>query len=143
MRQDIEKYVQAFEECGLNKHVNNPNKAPVSKTSIPGKPLEEMMLDFLGPFQTAREHPYRYVIQMQNMFSRFIIFVPSIDARAKTAADAVVERWISLFGIPEKIRSDRGPHFIAEVFEELCKRASVLNHSTLEFRDFSKRAPGS
>ena len=62
---------------------------------------------------------------MQNVFSRFIIFVPSIDARAKTAADAVVERWISLFGIPEKIRSDRGPHFIAEVFEELCKRVGI------------------
>ena len=125
MRQDIEQYVQACEECGLNKHVNNPNKAPVSKTSIPGKPLEEMMLDFLGPFQTAREHPYRYVLQMQDVFSRFIIFVPSIDAKAKTAADAVVERWISLFGIPEKMRSDRGPHFIAEVFEELCKRVGI------------------
>ena len=50
MRQDIEQFVQACEECGLNKHVNNPNKAPVSKTSITGKPLEEMMLDFLGPF---------------------------------------------------------------------------------------------
>jgi transposase InsO family protein len=125
MRQEIENYIQACEECGLNKHVNNPNKAPVVKTSIPGKPLDEMMLDFIGPFQAASSHPFRYVLQMQDVFSRFIVFVACVDSTALTAADAVMGRWLCLFGMPKTMRSDRGPHFIAEVFEELCRRAGI------------------
>ena len=50
MKQEIEKFVQGCEECGVNKHVNHPNKAPAGVTSIPGEPLVEVMLDFLGPF---------------------------------------------------------------------------------------------
>ena len=82
MKQEIEKFVQGCEECGVNKHVNHPNKAPAGVTSIPGEPLEEMMLDFLGPFQTARSHPYRYILQTQDVFSRFIMFIPCVDAQA-------------------------------------------------------------
>ena len=125
MRQEIEKYILNCGECGLNKHVNNPNKAPASKTSIPGKPLDEMMLDFLGPFQAARDHPFRYVLQMQDVFSRFIVFVPCTDCRAVTAAEALMGRWLCLFGMPKTIRSDRGTHFIAEVFEDLCTRVGI------------------
>ena len=100
---------QCCEECGVNKHVDHPNKAPAGVTSIPGEPLEEMMLDFLGPFQTARSHPYRYILQTQDVFSRFIMFIPCVDAQASTAADAVMERWICTFGMPKRIRSDGGP----------------------------------
>ena len=125
MRQDIETYIQGCEECSLNKHVNNPNKAPVAKTSLPGNPLDEMMLDFIGPFPAAREHPFRYVLQMQDVFSRFLIFVACIDNTAKTAADEVTERWLCLFGMPRSMRSDRGQHFVAEVFEELCRRSGI------------------
>ena len=127
MKQEIEKFVQGCEECGVNKHVNHPNKAPAGVTSIPGEPLEEMMLDFLGPFQTARSHSYRYILQTQDVFSKFIMFIPCVDAQASTAADAVMERWICTFGMPKRIRSDRGPHFVAEVFRELCIRVGITH----------------
>ena len=41
MKQEIEDYVAACEECEINKHINNPNRAPRTETSIPGLPLEE------------------------------------------------------------------------------------------------------
>ena len=113
MKKDLEDYVAQCEECGNNKHVNNPNKAPCTKTSIPGKPLEEIMIDFLGPFQQARTHQYRYILQIQDVFSRYIVFVPCRDSTAITASMAVMERWICLFGISKKLRSVRSPHIIA------------------------------
>ena len=110
MKQEIEKFVQSCEECGVNKHVNHPNKAPAGVTA--------------GPFQTARSHPYRYILQTQDVFSRFI---PCVDAQASTAADTVMERWICTFWMPKRIRSDRGPHFAAEVFRELCIRVGITH----------------
>lgn len=125
MRQEIEEYVAQCEECGKNKHMNHPNSAPANRTSIPGQPLEMVMIDFVGPFQAASTHSFRYVLQIQDVFSRYILFVPTVDALATTAVEAMMDRWISLFGVPKSLRSDRGPHFIAEVFAGMCTRAGI------------------
>ena len=97
MKGDIEKYVKGCALCSLNKHVNHPNKAPMPETSIPDKPLEELMIDFLGPFQRARTHQFRYVLQIQDVLSRFILLIPCQDATAETAASCLVDRWVCLF----------------------------------------------
>ena len=125
MKEDITKFIQQCVQCGVNKHVNTPNQAPMSKTNTPNNPLEEIMVDFVGPFQQARSHNFRYALQIQDVFSRFLIFVPTIDNTAPTAAEAIRTRWLAIFGMPKKIRSDRGSHFTAEIFEDLWKSAGI------------------
>ena len=125
MKQQIQEYIAACEECGRNKHVNNPNTAPAKETSIPGAPLEEVMVDFLGPFQVARTHNFRYIFQIQDVFSRFLVFVPTEDSQTKTAANTLKEQWVCLFGVPKTLRSDRGKHFTAEVFTLLCQSLGI------------------
>ena len=125
MRQDIADYVSKCEMCGQNKHVNHPNKAPPGVVGLPEDTLLEIITDFIGPFQEARSHRFRYVLQIQDVLSRFLVFVPTVSNTAKTAADALMERWLCLFGMPKTIRSDRGRHFTAEVFEELCKMLNI------------------
>ena len=125
MKSDITQFIRECTQCGVNKHVNTPNTAPQSRTNIPSKPLEEIMVDFVGPFQQARSHNFRYALQIQDVFSRFLIFVPTIDSTAPTAAEAIRTRWLAIFGMPQRIRSDRGTHFTAEIFEELWKSAGI------------------
>jgi hypothetical protein len=83
------------------------------------------MIDFVGPFQPARSHRFRYALQIQDVFSRFLIFEPTIDCTAPTAAEMLTKRWISIFGMPSTLRSDRGSHFTAEVFEEVCRLSGI------------------
>lgn len=125
MKDDVEEFVANCELCGRNKHMNHPNKAPAIMMPLPASPLDETMIDFVGPFQAARTHRYRYVLQIQDVLSRFLVFVPCTDSTAKTAADAMISRWLCLFGMPEIIRSDRGKHFVAELFEELCSQLGI------------------
>jgi hypothetical protein len=125
MRQDVEDFVGHCEQCSKNKHLNRPNEAPQSKTSMPAGPLEELMIDFVGPFQQARTHNFRYALQMQDVFSRFLLFIPAVDCTAKTAAESVKARWLATFGMPSRLRSDRGTHFTAEVFKELCSITGI------------------
>ena len=125
MKQDIDNFVRDCKLCSKNKHVNKPNEAPQSLTSIPNGPLVEVMIDFVGPFQEARSHKFRYALQVQDVFSRFLIFEPTVDSTAQTAAVVLKNRWISIFGMPSTLRSDRGKHFTAEVFEELCKLSGI------------------
>ena len=125
MKQDIDEFVRDCKLCSRNKHVNKPNEAPQSLSSIPNGPLVEVMIDFVGPFQEARSHKFRYALQVQDVFSRFLIFEPTVDSTALTAAVVLKNRWISIFGMPSTLRSDRGKHFTAEVFEELCKLSGI------------------
>ena len=125
MRQDVENFVAKCEECSKNKHENHPNIAPRDKTSIPDQTLEELMIDFVGPFQTARTHPHRYILQIQDVLSRFLIFKACEDSTAKTAAETLLDEWVAIFGVPKRLRSDRGRHFVNDVFEEICSRTGI------------------
>ena len=62
MKEDVEKFVAACDLCGKNKHLNHPNRAPPNIVPLPGGPLDETMIDFIGPFQAARSHQYRYLL---------------------------------------------------------------------------------
>ena len=125
MKKDIEDYIRGCEQCSKNKHVNNPNKAPSKETSIPEEPLEEIMVDFVGPFQPANSHKFRYALQIQDVFSRYLLLIPTVDSTADTAIETITIRWLACFGLPKKVRSDRGSHFTAEVFKGLCTNAGI------------------
>ena len=40
---------------------------------------------------------------------------------AETAAMVLLERWVTVFDIPETVQSDRGLHFTGAVFREMCR----------------------
>ena len=128
MRKDLNEYIASCEGCGKNKHMNHPNKAPMQETTIPSAPLDRIQVDFLGPFQMARSHNFRYALQIQDVLSRYLLFVPTEDCTADTAAQTVTERWVSAFWIPKEIVSDQGRHFTAQVFEGMCARTGIKHY---------------
>ncbi len=127
MKEDVVKYVAACERCGRNKHSTHPNVAPFQETDLPHVPLDHLQVDFAGPFRVAQSHPYVYVLQVQDVLSRFVRMVPCTDNSAKAAVQCLMEQWICIFGVPSTINSDRGTHFTSEVFEGICKAVGI-NH---------------
>ena len=49
---------------------------------------------------------------------------------AKTVAEAIVELWINVFSVPEKIHTDRGACFTATLFQELMKLLGIMHTVT-------------
>ena len=125
MVKDIKEYVQKCERCGKNKHITNPNVAPLQVMDMPEKVFDKLQVDFLGPFPHSTAHEYIYALQIQDILSRYVVFVPTKDNTALTAASVVFEDWLCKFGPPLIIQSDRGSHFSAEVFNEMCKLAGI------------------
>lgn len=122
MKQDVSTYVNGCEMCGQNKLPKNPGRAPLQHTEIPSRPLAKLQVDFVGPFPQTDAHPFRYVLQVQDIFSRYLMLLPAEDNTAETAARLVHSRWICTFDVPMEITSDRGPHFAAETFQAMCRR---------------------
>ena len=127
MKQDVIEYVAACEECGRNKHSTHPNIAPFQETDLPNVPLDHLQIDFAGPFKIAQSHPYRYVLQIQDVLSRFVRMIPCVDNTADVAVECLMTQWVCIFGVPATINSDRGTHFTSAVFQGICKVVGI-NH---------------
>ena len=125
MKQDVSRYVNGCEMCGKNKLPKKPGRAPLQHNDIPDRPLAQLRVDFAGPFPQTDAHPFRYVLQVQDVFSRYLMLLPAEDNTAETAARLVHDRWICTFDVPLLITSDRGPHFAAETFRAMCRRVGV------------------
>ena len=56
----------------------------------------------------------------------------TIDATAQSTAECLLQHF-GRFGAPRQLRSDRGPHFIAEVVEQFLTHAGVEHKLTLAY----------
>ena len=125
MGKDINLRLKRCEQCGKNKHETHPNKAPLQVMDIPEKAFDKLQVDFLGPFQASPAHTYRYALQVQDILSRFLTFIPTEKDDAETAATVVFEKWVCRYGPPKIIQSDRGTHFASQVFQAMCSLAGI------------------
>ena len=68
---------------------------------------------------------YKYVLAIQDVFSRYSVLIPTKDCSSETAAQMFYEKWISQFGIPLVVQSDRGTHFLGTVFTKFCRQLGI------------------
>jgi len=52
---------------------------------------------------------------------------------AQTVADAFVQLWVSRYGVPEVVTTDRGPQFMSNVWSCLCKMIGMKHKTTTAY----------
>ena len=87
--------------------------------------MDKVQIDFCGPFHKSIPDGMKYILAIQDVFSRYCILIPTRDCKAETAAQVFRVRWVCQFGIPLMVQSDRGTHFKALVFQETCKALGI------------------
>ena len=120
--QGIYTEVEFFiENCSICQRMKKKSKKP--NTFL--KPLkqadqifERVHLDLFGPLKTHTGKAY--VCSMVDSFSKFAIFsvIPTKDA--ETVAKCFFDNWISIFGSPLSIVTDRGTDFHTETMQKVC-----------------------
>lgn len=125
MKRDVEVHISKCEACDINQRMKTPGKAPLQSTEIPDYMNGTVQIDFIGPFPSSSKHHFRYILQMQDILTRYIIMVPTQDATSETASRILVDRWVCLFGLPHTLSSDRGSHFTSELFQAVCRETCI------------------
>ncbi|KAF8789985.1 Retrovirus-related Pol polyprotein like [Argiope bruennichi] len=63
-------------------------------------------------------------------FTKWPVAIPIPDQGASTVAEELIRSWISHYGVPMILHSDRGTNFNSALFTELCKRLRILKTRT-------------
>ena len=91
-------------------------------------PLELVHVDFTS-IETTMElnqpPSIKNVLVITDHFMRYSIAFVTKDQKAKTVVRILYEQFISVFGTPAKLLSDRGANFTSALVEELCSAFGI------------------
>ena len=59
--------------------------------------------------------------------------VPLADVSASSVARALLHHWVSRFGVPDLITSDRGPQFSSAVWSAVCGLLNIKHVMTTAY----------
>ena len=118
----ITNHVASCEKCNKN----NPELPKTARGGlldpiVVGDVWETVGMDILGPLPRTRDKGYKYVLVLVDYVSKFSFAIPLRNINATTVARAMVEKVFTIFGIPQKIISDRGQPFVSSLQRAILK----------------------
>ena len=119
---DIKLYIASCKYCTERKSSPIKKHSPDSLSS--GYPFEKVSIDITGPLPAASRGE-RYILGIIDNFSKFPALIPLKTATAENVARALYKNWISVYGVPSVIHSDRGTEFENELILDMCKLLGI------------------
>ena len=112
--------------CCLQYEGGTP-KAPLCPI-VATTPLDLLHVDFTSIETTMELNQLPIVanaLVFQDHFTKHVLAYVTPDQTVKTTAKFLYEGYISIFGAPVRLLSDRGASFTSSIIEELCKILSI------------------
>ncbi|XP_061436491.1 LOW QUALITY PROTEIN: uncharacterized protein LOC133361583 [Lethenteron reissneri] len=94
------------------------------------RPLTQ--IDLQGPFPRSHRGN-RYILVAVEYFTRYPVAVAIPDKTALMVARAFVEHYVLKHGIPERVLTDQGSEFEAELFQALCREFGIQKDRTTAY----------
>ena len=118
MKREIEDWIRKCVSCQRQKLVRVKNRQPMVITDTPPEALFKVALDTVGPLPVTPE-VNKYVLTMQDCFSKYCLAVPMPDKSASTVADAYARNFIAIHGTPKVILTDCGGEYNNKILRHL------------------------
>jgi cleavage and polyadenylation specificity factor subunit 1 len=132
---NVAEWCRDCQHCQRGK-ITKQATAAVQPIPIPGRRFSHVHVDLVGPLPVSKEG-YKYLFTMIDRSTRWLEALPVKDLEAATAADALVSGWISRFGVPADITSDRGTQFCSQVWRAMCEKLGITHHTTTAYHPAS------
>ena len=128
MAGDAERYCRQCTQCQECK-VPAPIRAPL--TSVPiGKPWQVIAVDILEV--PVSYHNNRYLLVIQDYFTKWAEAIPLCDQTALSIATALVNLF-SRFGIPDVVHSDQGRNFKSTLLKQTLEAFGTTKTRTTAY----------
>jgi len=130
MKRDIRRWCRECHACQTSK-ISRHIKSPLSTRSEPDARFCSLHVDLVGPLPVSQGMTYLFTII--DRFTRWPEAIPLPDAHATSCAQALLQHWISRFGVPTEITSDRGRQFTSTLWSELGTLLGIKTNNTTAY----------
>ena len=130
LRKDVKTWASTCIACQCAKvpcHV----KAPLGPFLIPERRFEHVHVDLVGPFPASRG--FTHLLTMVDRTTRWPEAVPLSSTTSSEVAWAFIYSWVSRFGVPLDLTSDRGSQFTSELWNTVAGSLGVKLHRTTAY----------
>ncbi|CAH8676919.1 unnamed protein product [Schistosoma rodhaini] len=93
--------------------------------------FQHVHVDLVGPLPPS--NGFTYIFTAVDRFTRWPIACPIKDISAENIAAVFLDRWISNFGVPSTVTSDRGSQFQSHLFNEFTRILGIHHITTTAY----------
>lgn len=118
MNRDSKTWARSCLECQRCK-ISRHTASSVSRFPDVDRRFEHVHIDLVGPLPES--NGFKYLLTCIDRYTRWPEVIPIKDTLAETVAESFVAHWVSRFGCPDTVTTDRGPQFESRVFRRLAE----------------------
>ena len=133
MRKDIKERILKCLKCQLHKINRRTIKNPMRITDTPKTPMQKISMDIIGPYRKSPTGN-TIVLTIHCLLTKFLVLIPLEDQTAPLVADALINRFICIFGTPEIILTDLGKNFTSDLLKEIARRFRIEKVYTTAYK---------
>ena len=109
------KLCLACQRCKIGRHV----RAPLHPISTKSERFLHLHIDLVGPLVPS--NGFKYLLTIRDRFTKLPMAIPLKDIESSTVIHEFCSHWLSMFGLPLTISTDRGSQFVSNLFEEFLE----------------------
>ena len=113
-----------FQSSKIHTHI----KSPLETFNVPHRRFDHIHVDLVGPLPPS--DGFTHLLTIEDRFSRWPEAVPLNDISTIACARALIYHWISRFGIPMDMSSDRGS---SQLWSSVAKLLGITLHHTTAY----------
>jgi transposase InsO family protein len=127
---DVTAWAKACLGCQRAK-VHRHVQVPPQHIPVPSRRFSHIHVDLVGPLPASKGFTYLFTI-----IDRTSRWPEAITIAATTTVDcanALFQGWVSRFGVPAVITSDRGAQFTSSLWAALCSLLNIQHNQTTAY----------
>jgi len=130
LNKDIGNWARTCLSCQQAK-IHRHCKTPLQEFPAPDERFAHVHVDIVGPLPPSQGASYLFTCI--DRFTRWPEAIPMTDATAESCATAFLTQWVSRFGVPTTITSDRGRQFESALWKALNNLLGTTRQRTTAY----------
>lgn len=130
LNRDVRQWTRICLSCQQSK-TQRHTTAPLQRFDVPDQRFEDLHVDIVGPL--PQSHGFSYLFTCIDRYTRWTEAIPMTNMTAESCARALMTGWISRFGVPNTIMSDRGAQFESNLWSSIMNLLGIKRNRTTAY----------